>query len=211
MGLEISFRDGSGLSAYLCGNADGGGVRGNVFNDHGVCADECASAHVHWTEDPRSGTNDDSVTEGRVAFFLDEARATESDAVVQHDIVAHVSGFTNDNAHAVIDKKPPSDCCTRVDFYSRCGAGELGKCACGEAMLAHPQGVGEPVRPHGVQSRVQQGGFQAAAGGRIAMTRSLNVLARMLDGSPQVGCHGYARRPYAVQARAGGRVVDKPH
>ena len=58
------------------------------------------------------------VLDGGVALSLSEYLATEGDTVVKHDAIANLGGFTDDDAHAVVNKEAATDSGARVDFHA---------------------------------------------------------------------------------------------
>lgn len=96
--------------------------------------------------------NDYSVAEGGVAFAAAVPGATERDTVIDEHIVANNGGFTNHDAHAVIDEEAATNHRTRVNLDAGEETYGLRDCAGEEPGTPQPQGVGDPVPPHRVQS-----------------------------------------------------------
>src|SRR5699024_7046870 len=78
----------------------------------GAFADGDGAKHLS----PRANHN--IVFERGVALRLGPNLTTYSRAVIEHDTVANLGGFANNDAHAVVDKETSTNSCTRVDLNS---------------------------------------------------------------------------------------------
>jgi hypothetical protein len=94
---------------------------------------------------------------------------TEGDTVIQRAVIADLGGLADDNAHAVIDKKPPPDGGARMNFH----AGEKTRGMrhrAAQPLQSHlPQRIGEiPMPPDRVHARITGHHLPPVAGGGVA-------------------------------------------
>ena len=109
---------GSLAVSACCRDSDSNAVCGHAFGDDRVRTYCCVGADCDGAKYFCSCSDGDIVAEGGVSFCLGEDLATECDPVVEHDSVANFGGFSNDDAHTVINEESSSDCCSGVDFDS---------------------------------------------------------------------------------------------
>lgn len=58
-----------------------------------------------------------------VALAVILARAAQGDALIERYVVAHLGGFANDHARAVVDEHTAANLCAGVNFNARLAAG----------------------------------------------------------------------------------------
>src|SRR4051812_6266899 len=98
------------------GQADRGGVRGDVLQDDRPGADAGSLADCDGTEHRCADTDDGVALNRRVALAALFPRAAEGDALVHGDIVPDRGGLTNDDTHTVIDEDALTDPGTGVNL-----------------------------------------------------------------------------------------------
>ena len=90
----------------------------------------------------------------------------------------------------MVDEEALTDLRSRVDLDTGEVAGGLRQGARREAVPLVPQLVGGPVRPQGVDTRVEKGHLYAGAGGGIALAGRGQVLAGQVQKGPFGVVHG---------------------
>ena len=100
---------------------------GGTLQHHRVRADAAVIAHGERAEHLGAGRDQHVVADGRVALAGVMAGAAERDPVVDRAVVSNLSGFANDDAHAVVDEQAAAD--GRALDGSRCRSygGQTGK------------------------------------------------------------------------------------
>ena len=119
IGLEGRPRLGGGVApGDLAGRvADHRGAVGDLAQHHRGGADACPVADPERPQHLRAGTDDDTVAQARMALLpAGERGAAQGHALVKRAIVADFGGLADHHAHAVVDKQPPADFGTGVDF-----------------------------------------------------------------------------------------------
>ena len=167
--------------AALGGDAHGDAVRGNVLGYHGIGADSGAFPDGDRPEDFGTRADGDIVTDRGVAFGLGEDLAAEGDAVVEHDTVANLGGFADDDAHPVVNEEAAADGGAGVDLHTREEARELRQDARWALDVAGPQCVGDAVHPDGVKAGIDDGVLKIAACCGVMEARVFEVLTDCLD------------------------------
>ena len=95
--------------------------------------------------------------------------------VVNRAVVANLSGFTDNNAHAVVNKQTLSDFCTRVNFNASTVTSTLrddtgnGK----EPVFIKPMCF--PITADSFQTGIRQQNFQCAAGSWVFLLDDGNI------------------------------------
>ena len=168
------------------GDADDGGVWGDVAEDDGAGADASTFADDDVAEDVSVVADEDSVAEGGVAFAAGLAGAAEGDVLVEGDVVAEDGGFADDDSHAVVDEEAAADLGTGVDFDAGVKAGDLGAEAGEELEVVAPEPVLDVVGPDGVEAGVAEDDHEPGGGGGVPLEDGADVFA---DGLEEV--HGW--------------------
>ena len=91
---------------------------GHVLRHYGIGANGRSLTDRDGAEYLSACADDYIVLDGGVALSLSEYLATEGDTVVKHDAIANLGGFTDDDAHAVVNKEAATDSGARVDFHA---------------------------------------------------------------------------------------------
>jgi hypothetical protein len=98
------------------------GARGNISGHHSISADTSPCPHGDISEDSRTSANNHVIADGGVPFPILKSSGTQSDIVINHDVVTHHRRLANNDTHSVIDKEPSSDSCSRMDLDTSCSA-----------------------------------------------------------------------------------------
>jgi hypothetical protein len=93
-----------------------GAVRWNGFHYDGTGSDLGIVADGDVPENFGAGSDDDAISDSWMSLAPVGTGATESDGLVDENVVTDLSGFANDDAHAVIYEEAAPDGCARVDF-----------------------------------------------------------------------------------------------
>jgi hypothetical protein len=159
------------------GDADDGGVWGDVAEDDGASADAGALADDDVAEDVGVVADEDAVAEGGVAFAAGFAGAAEGDGLVEGDVVADDGGFADDDADAVVDEEAAADAGGGMDLDAGPEAGPLGEDAGEESEVVAPEPVLDAMGPDGVEAGVAENYHEPRGGGGIAIEDGLDVFA----------------------------------
>src|SRR5690606_1916706 len=103
--------------------------------------------------------------------------SAEGDAVIEQHVVADLGGLADYHAHPMVDEEPSADLRAGMDLDAGEPARKLRIGAREEAQAPAPQRMRDPMRPHRVQTRVEETDLQPCSGGRIAQARGDDVLA----------------------------------
>jgi|GEM_PF-6794466 len=96
-----------------------------IVYHHGICSDSAICPNNYWPQNLSTSTDCYSIFNRRMALNFFKRTATESNAVIEHHIVAYFGGLTNNNSHAMIDKKTPPNDSPRMDLDTGQKTGEL--------------------------------------------------------------------------------------
>ena len=107
------------------GNADHGGVVGNVAQHDRAGADAAVLAHGDVAQNFRSAADDHAVFDRGMAFAVFFARAAQSHSLIEGHVIANNRVLTDHDSHAVIDEQAPSDLGSGMNFNSRKEASDL--------------------------------------------------------------------------------------
>ena len=135
-------------------------------------------------QDLGAGADLHVVTDGGVALARTHRHPAQSHSVEQQHVVADLRGLTDDHAHAVVDEEALTDRRGRVDLDTGEVAGRLRQGTRREAIALVPQLVSRPVRPQGVDTRVEEGHLHAGAGGWVALAGRRQVLTGQVQKGP---------------------------
>src|SRR5210317_2392456 len=112
--------------------------------------------------------------------------ATESHPVVNGDIVANFSRFTNDHTHTMIDEKFLADLCAGMDLDAgketpqmRCKPAKKIKFVC-------PEPVCDAIKPHRMQSGVTEENLHYTACGRVPVENRINIFSNFVKHFPYI-------------------------
>ena len=90
----------------------------DIFKNDAVIGDTNVIGNLHWAENLGAGADRDAVANCWMALTCCEASSSQSDVVIEHDIVANFSCFSNNNADAVINKESLTDDRGRMNLDS---------------------------------------------------------------------------------------------
>ena len=143
-----------------------------------------------WSQDLGAGADLHVVADGGMTLARTHRHPAQSHSVEQQDVVADLRGLTDDHAHAMVNEEALTDRRGRVDLDTGEVAGRLRQGACRESVPLVPQLVSRPVRPQGVDTRVEEGHLHAGAGGGVALASRGQVLAGQVQEGPLGVVHG---------------------
>ena len=178
------------------GDADDGGVGGDVAEDDGAGADAGVFADGDVAEDVGGVADEDVVAEGGVALAADLAGTAQGDSLIDGDVVADDGGFADDDAHAVVDEEAAADDGAGVDLDAGPEAGYLRHEAGEEFEVAAPEPVVDAVDPDGLEAGVAEQDHEARGGGGVALEDDAGVFADVFeevhgwDDDSAGGCRG---------------------
>jgi hypothetical protein len=171
----------AGLVDDVGGDADDGGVRGDVAEDDGAGADAGVFADGDVAEDVGGVADEDVVAEGGVALAADLASATESNALVDRDVVPDDGGFANDDTHAVVDEEAAADDGAGVDLDAGPEAGDLGHEAGEELEAPAPEPMIDAMNPDGLEAGIAEQDHEARGCGGISFEDAARVFADVFE------------------------------
>lgn len=181
--------DDAGRGAY------GGTVCGNVFQNYGACGDLYVVAYGEGAQKLRVGTDENVVSDGRVPFSRFLSRAAQCDTVVNGAVVSDLSGFADDDTHAVVDEQPFSDGRTRVYLDARAAAGVLRDHTGEKLMVMAVKEFCDSMIDQNVQARVTEKDFCIGFCGGISFSNGLNIVAQFFEHTEFVSLSDTAHRP----------------
>ena len=91
-----------------------------------------------------------------VPFAALLAGATQRYALIHRHVVADDRGFANHHAHPVINKQAATQRCARMNLDAGDPARPLRKEARHKGNISPPQQMRQPMKLHGVKTRIQQ-------------------------------------------------------
>ena len=100
--------------------------------------------------------------------------------VVNRAVVANLSGFTDNDAHAVVNKQTFADLCTRVDLNTGHMPRKLRQRTRKKEMLVFVQPVRLTVVKQGMKALIEQNNFQCGACCRVAVPDRACILKQSL-------------------------------
>ena len=171
----------AGLVDDVGGDADDGGVGGDIAEDDGAGADAGVFADGDVAEDVGGVADEDVVAEGGVALAGDLAGAAEGDSLIEGDVVTDDGGFADDDAHAVVDEEAAADLGAGMDFDACPEADELGAEAGEELEVAAPEPVVDAMSPDGLEARIAGEDHEARGGGGVALEDDARVFADVVE------------------------------
>src|SRR4029077_17056548 len=127
--------------------------RRDISDDPRIRADLGLVADDYRSQDLGPGPGNDAVAQGRMAFSLIPRSSAKRYAVVEGDIVADLRGFADDDAHTVIDKKPPPDDSSWMDLDASQKTGDVRDEPPRPFQIPLPQPMRQPMQ----RARVEAG------------------------------------------------------
>ena len=160
-------------------NAGNNRIGGVIVDDHGVRANSAIGTNLHRTEHLSAGTNGHAVTDGGVTLHLLQGATAQGHAVVQHHVVTDLSGFTNDNAHAVIDEETAANGRAGVNLHTGQKTSKLRESTSQSLrLILLPELMGQTVNPNGVHTRIVQRNLDSATRSRVVLADVLNIFTQ---------------------------------
>lgn len=148
-------------------DANDGAVFRNGVDDDRAGADAGVVADFDIAEHFGAAADNDVVAEGGMALAGFLAGAAESDTLVDEHVVTHFSGFSDDDAHAVIDEKASADGGSGVNLDASKPAGGLRNKPRNQGNAGLVERVGDAMEEDGVQTRVTEQNFDHTFRGRV--------------------------------------------
>ena len=160
---------------YAGGDADGGGVGGDIGKHHAVGADAAVFPNGDGPQHFAARANQHIVAHRGVAFALVLARAAQRNAVVNCDIVANFGRFAHHNARAVVDEKPVAYGGAGMDLNAGKAPAPLADGARQKKAPVAEQPVRDAVKNKRVEPRVQKHHFRKAAGRGVFFQHAFRI------------------------------------
>ena len=88
----------------------------HLFDDDGIGPYSAVLTHFKGAKDLGAGSYHNVVSKCRMPLLLLEAHSSQRDPLVKGDVLAYLSGFTDDHAHPMIDEKTLSSAHGRMDL-----------------------------------------------------------------------------------------------
>ena len=99
--------------------------------------------------------------------------------MVQHHVVTDLSGFTNHNAHAVINEETAANGSARVDLHAGQKTRKLRKGTRQSLrLILLPELMGQAVNPNGVHARIVQRNLDSATRSGVMLADVLNIFTQ---------------------------------
>src|SRR5262249_56960603 len=109
-----------------------------------------------------------------LAFFL--AGPAQGNALVHQHIISDLSGFPDDDAGAMIDKKPTADARSRVDLDTGEKAAELRNHARQQRHTPQVQAASEPIQQNTTDSALTEQNLEPARCRRTSFEHRAGLL-----------------------------------
>ena len=87
--------------------------------------------------------------------------------MIERAIVADLGSFPDDDAHAVVNEKTPSDACPRMNFYARQPAPDVGQKTREPLQAPMPQPVRQAVKQKSVKAGIAGNDLPGRARSRV--------------------------------------------
>jgi len=152
----------------LSRHTDDDGIFGHRPDHDSIRADAGVVAYDDVAEYLGPGPYSDPVSDGGMPFALLQGSPPERHTVVHRHIFADDRGLSDHDACAVIDEEALPYRCARMNLDARQQSGDMGEKACGEFRSAHPHAVRHPVRPDGMEPRIDERDLRMRSGRWIA-------------------------------------------
>src|SRR5690606_23720587 len=153
----------------------------HLTGHHGIRTNLGAGAYGKRPKNLRAGADDNPILQGWMAFTLVPAGATQGHAVIKRHVIADLGRFSDNDAHAVIDEKTPTDSRTRMNLDAREPARQVGIQSRQPFAVLAPQPMGHPMKPDRVQARVAGDHLKGISRRGIAMEHALDIFAHTLE------------------------------
>src|SRR5262245_12077018 len=107
-------------------------------------------------------------------------RTTERDPLIDRHIIADFGCLTDNNTHAVVDKKTPADFGARMDLDARKKAAHVAHETRQGSELALPYPVCQPVQQDRMKSRISKRDFPHRPQRRVTLGNNLDIFFNIL-------------------------------
>ena len=164
---------------HPAGDADHGGIFGNLPQDNGICRHTGIISNFDGSQDLGAGAHHHIVAQGRVALALHDASAAQGHALIDQTVVADLGGGADDDAGAMVDDQSSADGCGGMDLHARQPLGKLAQKPRQKPTSMEPQPVADPVNDNGVQAVVQKQDFPLRPRRRVVFLISLKGFFQM--------------------------------
>jgi hypothetical protein len=108
------------------------------------------------------------------------AGATEGHALINGDVITDFSGFTNNDAHAVVDKEAATDLRPGVNFDPGQPATEVRYQPRQPFQLVAPEHPGQTMNPDRMHPGVASQNFKSVTRRRVSMEYALDIFTQTL-------------------------------
>ncbi|MNF70427.1 hypothetical protein D3C84_523360 [compost metagenome] len=108
------------------------------------------------------------------------AGAAQGHALINSDVVADLGGFTDDDAHAMVDEETSTDLGPRMDLDPGQPATEVRHQARQPLQVRAPQHRRQTVNPDGVHAGVAGQDFKSVTRRRVSMEYALDIFTQTL-------------------------------
>src|SRR5438552_8553276 len=130
-----------------------------------------------------------------MALFLSQTRATQSDTLVNGDVIADLGCFTDDHAHPMVNEEAPADPRPRMDLDPRKEATGVADKAGNAFKTTLPYGVRHTVEKKRMKAGIGENDFPDVTRRRIAIEYDLDIFLERFP-HDECGRDGFKTRPY---------------
>src|SRR3990167_9088770 len=159
-------------------------ARRHLLGHHGIRADLGARADRERPQHLGTSSDHHTIFQRRMALTLVPTGAAKGYTLVKSDVIADLGGFTDDDAHTVVDKETPANLRTRVNFDTRRPAPEVRHHSRQPLPATAPQRMRQAMQPHRMQPRIASDHLKGITRRRIAMKYALDILSHALKHLP---------------------------
>jgi hypothetical protein len=128
----------------------------NILVYNSIGTNLAVVTNVYWAKNLGSHTYQYAIANGWVPLYLIQACATKGYLMIHQDVVAYNCGFTNYNAHAMVNEKSSANRCTGMYLNACEEARKLRDKPRRHGELALVKRMGNVVQPEGMQARIRQ-------------------------------------------------------
>ncbi|MNK96625.1 hypothetical protein D3C87_1169150 [compost metagenome] len=128
----------------------------------------------------RARPDHDAITQGRVTLALVPAGAAQGHALINSHVIADFGGFTDNDAHAMVNEETTTDLGTRMDLDPGQPAAEIRHQPRQPFQVRAPQHRRQTVNPDGVHAGVASQDFKSVTRRRVTMENTLDIFTQTL-------------------------------
>ena len=162
-------------------DADNRGIRRNLLQYDSIRADTAVVTHLERSENLRAGRNEHVVANGRMTLAGVVTGTAERYTVVNRAVVANLSGFTDNDAHAVVNKQAFADLCARVDLNTGHMPRKLRQRTREEKVLVLIEPVCLAVVKQSMEALIEEDDLERGARRRVAVADRTSVVEQALE------------------------------